>query len=241
MNIDVFSYTHQGGRTRNEDALGSVRTSGGGVFALSDGLGGHGGGDVASQLVVDALLEGAGAQGALDAVLRQAHGRVLNMQSTSGYAQMRATAVVLRIAEHAAQWAHVGDSRLLRVRNSGIAQLTQDHSLTYKKYLSGQIERRQIATDEDRSRLLRALGGKGECVPDVGADRVYPGDGYVLCSDGFWEWVTEQEMLIDFHKARDAAAWAEFMLLRRLRKAEKDSDNFSVMTLICKAEGACGE
>ena len=84
--------------------------------------------------------------------------------------------------------------------------------------------------DDDRSSLLRVLG-KESCQPEGCTAAVAPGDAFLLCSDGFWEYVYNEEIQADLCKARTAEDWAERMLLRHIRRTPPHNDNFSLITV----------
>ena len=99
-----------------------------------------------------------------------------------------------------------------------------------KKYLGGEISYMDIYHDDDRSSLLRTLG-KATCQPEAAVEPVQAGDAFVLCSDGFWEFVYNEEMLLDLAKARSPEHWAQLMLLRHIRRIPPGNDNFSLITV----------
>ena len=72
-----------------------------------------------------------------------------------------------------------------------IAEYTDDHSVAYKKYKAGEITREEIGFDDDQSSLLRTLGSEDRYEPSVRELNLVPrkGDAFLLCSDGFWEYV----------------------------------------------------
>lgn len=237
--IDIYSYTSRAGREHNEDSMGFVHTTDGAVAVVADGLGGHQGGDVASKTAVDAFLAQP-PDGDFDSRewlaqrFEDANRAILDRQSSQGN-QMKSTAVVLRIDGDHAAWAHMGDSRLYYLHGSEIASVTEDHSVAFKKYRAGEILRREIATDEDQSSLLRSLGVRGEIKPEFGeASPLSVGDGFLLCSDGFWEHLQDQEILFDFCKTNNAQAWAELLLLRVIDRMKSDSDNLSILTAVIR-------
>ena len=141
-------------------------------------------------------------------------------------------AVLLILQGQRAFWAHTGDSRLYRLREGEIASVTEDHSVAYMKYRAGEITRAQIASDEDQSSLLRALGSSPRWKPQTSESGLRPGDAFLLCTDGFWEYVTDEEILIDRLKAENARDWAERMLLRAAERIPDNNDNMTLMTLI---------
>lgn len=235
MKISAFSYTNRGGQDHNEDSI-RCRTDGRrGVFVVADGLGGHQCGEVASALAADALFDGC-MEGrewtceGMESLLRAANDRLLDQQALPGQADMRTTAALLLLEENRALWAHVGDSRVYRFCGGALSSVTRDHSVTYQKYLGGEISRLEICHDEDRSSLLRVLGREG-CRPESGGSGLEPGDAFLLCSDGFWEYVYDEEMEIDLHKAATPEHWAQLMLLRHIRRVPPGNDNFSVITV----------
>ena len=81
-----------------------------------------------------------------------------------------------------------------------------------------------------RSSLLRAMGNP-VCTPEGGEDPARPGDAFLLCSDGFWEFVYNEEMLVDCLKSRTPEEWARRMLLRHIRRTPPGNDNFSVIAV----------
>ena len=89
--------------------------------------------------------------------------------------------------------------------------------------------------DDDRSSLLRVLG-KPNAKGDSGEAAVKGGDAFLLCTDGFWEYVYQEEMLVDWLKSAAPEQWAEGMLLRHIRRAPPGNDNFSVITVFVEEE-----
>ena len=136
MKLRAYAYTNRGGRDHNEDSLRFSAEDG--VFVLADGLGGHRCGEVASALAVDALCGGLAGPEAPDeegllALFRSANEEILRRQTQPGQEEMRTTAVALKIAGETAVWAHIGDSRLYCFRGGELAEVTKEHSVTYRK------------------------------------------------------------------------------------------------------------
>lgn len=224
------SYTDIGGREDNEDCVQIVTADGGSLCCVvADGLGGHGGGQVASQTAVRLICAnwrpGDGAE-KLSALLQEAHEAVLERQVQFRSA-MKTTAVVLSVCARRAAWAHAGDSRLYRFDGGRLAFQTRDHSLPQIAVQLGEITGDQIRFHPDRNRVLRALGQNGELNVTTGEAELERGrHAFLLCSDGFWEYVYEDEMAGELRDASDPGDW-----LRRMRRhiAERaggaDSDN----------------
>lgn len=239
MDLRAYAYTNRGGRTHNEDSLRASPEQG--IFVLADGLGGHSRGEVASALAVDTLFTGmAQAEGLDEAGLlklfQDANDAILRQQAQPGQEEMRTTAAALKLTDGAAVWAHIGDSRLYRFSKGELAGVTADHSVTYRKFLGGEISYMDVYHDDDRGRLLRVLG-KEPCRPEAGQGSVSPGDAFLLCSDGFWEYVYTEEIQADLCRARTPEEWAESMLLRHIRRTPPGSDNCSLITVFVEEYG----
>ena len=116
------------------------------------------------------------------------------------------------------------------VSGGELAEVTKDHSVTYRKYLGGEISYMDVYHDDDRSSLLRAMGNP-VCTPEGGEGPARPGDAFLLCSDGFWEFVYNEEMLVDCLKSRTPEEWARRMLLRHIRRTPPGNDNFSLIAV----------
>ena len=148
---------------------------------------------------------------------------------------MRTTAVALALEDGNACWAHIGDSRLYRVSGGTITQVTRDHSVTCKKYLGGEISYMDICHDDDRASLLRVLG-KPSCAPEGGSGPAASEDAFLLCSDGFWEFVYNEEMLADCLKSNTPEEWIHLMLPRHIRRTPTGNDNFSLIAVFVEDE-----
>lgn len=238
MVLDSFVFSDRGGRANNEDAAGRRLFSEGGLFVVADGLGGHMCGETASEAALHVLLEQVPAEedGAdwLKGKIAAADREILRLQ-TEQKNDMKTTVVVLLIRNGMAYWGHVGDSRLYYLHEGQLAAYTDDHSVAYKKYKAGEITRAQIPQDEDQNHLLRCLGGREEArrQPDMGMSpgRLSPGDGFLLCSDGVWEYLLDEEILVDHLKAATAREWGELLLLRVMERVRPGNDNLTLITV----------
>ena len=231
--LSFYSYTNQGGRENNEDSIRAWSQDERGVFVLADGLGGHNCGERASETAVETIHNGCiPATGFscsfLEEQMKEANRRVLEGQKEPGCGDMKTTAVALAIEGTEAFWAHVGDSRLYHFSGGELTHFTRDHSVTYMKYLGGEISYMDVYHDDDRSSLLRVLG-KADCHPETGSSVLQPGDAFLLCSDGFWEFVYNEEIQADLLKAETPKQWVQLMLLRHIRRTPPGNDNFSVI------------
>lgn len=238
MRLSAHMYSNKGGRNQNEDTTDYYINGDKGVFIVADGLGGHKNGAEASKLAVATIMpclrESDITNGdEIKETILDANRAILDKQKEAGFADMRTTAVVLYIDSGKAFWGHIGDSRLYCFNDGTPGTVTRDHSVSYKKFLGGDISYREINTDDDRSSLLGVMGNKDRCAPEACPEPwpVKSGDAFLLCSDGFWEYVYDEEIHIDLLKSKTPKEWADFMLLRHIRKIKPQNDNYSLITV----------
>jgi len=207
---------------------------------VADGLGGHKGGEVASTLAAETVRDAFGSTPRLDEDrignhIETAHRTILEQQDQHPErSTMRTTIVALFRCEAEVRWAHVGDARLYHFRGGGIRFQTKDHSLPQTEVAAGNIAPDEIRFHPDRERLLRAVGQEGDVRPDVASEvmRLEAGDAFLLCTDGFWEYVIETQMEIALAKSASAADWLDRMEQVLQSRAEGKHDNYSALGLI---------
>ena len=238
--VDVAMLTKQGGRDHNEDYIRKATYEEQLCLILCDGLGGHACGEIASELVAESIAKGFEKQGYYAGffkdALEQAQKELLEEQVRRDLCNsMKTTAVVLVITPDLIQWAHIGDSRLYRIYENGTKyQRTRDHSLVQILCDTGEIKESEIRTHEDRNKLLRAMGAQwGTKTYDISAV-VERGEtqAFVLMTDGFWEYVYEEEMLATYNEASSAQAWLDAMGKYVLKRADMTkTDNYSAIVV----------
>lgn len=202
MRIDGAGWTHVGRRSHNEDAW--MARADLGLFVVADGLGGYEGGEVASRCVVDTfsgfrerLAEDPEATWPHDlrpelsreedlllncTVLAQ---RAVLARRVGHLREMGSTVVALAFGERGAAVAHVGDSRLYRLREGRLEALTRDHSVLEElRAAGGEVPSRR---ESPYGHLITRALGTENAEPTVRALEVRVGDVYLLCSDGLYE------------------------------------------------------
>ncbi len=187
-----------------------------GLFVVADGMGGHAAGEVASRLAVDTIQEwvakclsgsAAATVGTPEPMRSRPAGFLLNgiqsanriiyetAQSRREYAGMGTTVVsALAVNDHVAL-AHVGDSRIYRVRGEQIVQLSRDHSLVQQQVDRGIISAQEAQGSQYKHLITRALGLEESVEVDLVEQPVLPGDLLLLCSDGLSDLLEDEEML----------------------------------------------
>jgi serine/threonine protein phosphatase PrpC len=232
MQFDIAVCSYQGGRDYNEDNVRYFERNGVCVVAVADGLGGHGGGQIASALAADTIADAFIKDPSLDAeyvggLFQKANREVLNAQTQTQ--KMKSTGVALFIKDGQAIWGHAGDSRLYYFADGRLAAQTLDHSVAQMAVFSGEITAGQIRHHEDRNRVIRAFGGSEQLKTEI-APRLPLNRGpyaFLLCTDGFWEYVLEAEMEQDLTESGSAQGWLNAMLKRLESRVPDDNDNYS--------------
>ena len=245
--IEITGQTDIGSvRAHNEDTIGSNTDIG--LAVLADGMGGHRGGEVASAITVSTVLEKLGDRlktiksaepqehsqysqesiAVLD-VIYEANTNVFNASSeNSQYRGMGTTVVVLLFYDNRFTVAHVGDSRLYRLRDGELEQITRDHSLMQELIDRGFYTPEQARKSLNKNLVTRAVGIEETVEIDVLEDVAHPDDIYLLCSDGVTDMIDDdviKKIIIDNSDNLDQTA-AELI---RVSNEAGGKDNISAM------------
>ncbi len=208
-----------GARATNQDALGQANDQRHACFVLADGAGGHAGGEVASNTVVNCVLgafkaaPGGGAT-VLRSYCQHAIGVLADAQQQDArHKDMSTTlcAVLIDCASGDAHWLHLGDSRIYLFRAGRLLSVTKDHSVTQQFIDAGLAQAGQLRQHAQRNLLFAAVGAQGDTPLAEHGVTLLPGDALLLCSDGLWEWVLEAQMEATLAGAADSGAWMQAM------------------------------
>ena len=236
MELQTAYYTHIGGRSCNEDSVRLYQHPRGSLcVVVADGLGGHGGGDRASQAAVEIVCsqwEGGTTPQSLITPIQEAHRQILAMQTKE--IPMRSTIVAMALGPAGVSHAHAGDSRFYHFHNGKLVFQTLDHSASQLAVIMEEITPDQIRFHEDRNRVLRCLGQEGTLQLTAGEQPLDQGThAFLLCSDGFWEFVLESEMEADLQAAASPEDWICRMRARMTDRIPSTHDNNTAAVVWC--------
>lgn len=242
MTHSIALLSKPGGRKVNEDYCDQSQHGPRVCVALADGLGGHRAGEVASRAAVKAALERFSHQPGIKPeeladLAAEANGAVARLQQKEpALAGMKTTLVLWASDGTNASWGHVGDSRLYQFRKGNLVHQTKDHSLPQKLAVIGEISEEEIRFHEDRNRLTAVLQGEDPLrwTPVETPVELEPGDAFLLCTDGFWEYVDEPVMMEELSQADDAKEWLARLEKRLLAQVEDGHDNYSAAAIIVR-------
>ena len=258
MNMEIGAQSDVGYvRENNEDSFGLAPEMN--LFVLSDGMGGLASGEVASRLAVETIIEYcreadanpsqpaageridgvseisnrlASAVRLANQIVHEAAGQNLAGQS------MGATVVAVRFTDERMSVAHVGDSRVYRLRGDAIEQLTQDHSFVAEEIRRGRMTAEEASGSNLQNVLVRALGIEPEVEVDVTEELVQDGDTVLLCSDGLTRELSDPQIAAVLGERNNAQKAASRLI--ELAKLAGGGDNVTAI-VIRRAPTAGGE
>ena len=211
--LEIYGITDVGRkRSHNEDHIGSDRELG--VAVLADGMGGYKAGEVASAIAVNMILEElretlrTTKRGQVDEetgfseetlLVKQAIEKANQTIYQTAQSQpqchgMGTTLVTLAFYDDRLTIAHIGDSRLYRLRGEHFEQVTSDHSLLQELIDKGFYTPEEAKKSLNKNLVTRAMGIELNVAPDLQEEVVVPGDIYLMCSDGLSDLVEDEEI-----------------------------------------------
>ena len=247
MKLHSIGFTHVGRRQNNEDSLYNNNPLG--LFAVADGMGGYEGGEVASQLAIQTLADfvrrttgdddvtwpyaldrnATLAENMALVAVRLAHEQIAHRR-TGRLAQMGSTLAMLLVRDERAVLAHIGDSRIYRLRQGQFCQLTVDHSM-YEELLRSGTDNLPPRHEFPYSNIItRALGISGAA--DVQTVDLQEGDVFLLCTDGLSEALDEVTMARVLAQARDPDVCEQLVALAYEAGSR---DNITAVVVRCAA------
>ncbi len=245
--LEIFGRTHTGRvRSHNEDSIGEDVEIG--VVVLADGMGGYKGGEVASAIAVNTILNelhqnipslppgemdadtgySKESIAARNAIIRANETIHKTAQSQPQYQGMGTTVVLAIFYDNRVSVAHVGDSRMYRFRDNQLKQVTVDHTLLQELVDRGFYSSDEAKESLNKNLVTRALGIEPTVAVDVQEDLALPGDVYILCSDGLNDMIEDEEIYLtikDFNANLEEAAEQ----LVELANKKGGKDNISVI------------
>lgn len=224
-------------RKQNEDAAWLDEDKA--VFAVADGMGGHLAGEVASAMAIQAVQRMAARHdGPSISVLREAvaEANAMIAAHVKRHPECAGMGTTLSLMWRGVKYvyiAHVGDSRIYRMRAGELERITQDHSLVEELVRARVITREEAKTHPRRNIITRALGVQGDSTPDLLAADVRPGDLWLLCSDGLSSMVDDEDIARVMRTGNSLDEMADSLIAMALEAGGRDN----VTLILCREEG----
>ena len=206
MKIEYANLSLTGNRKDNQDRVAIAVGNDAALMMVFDGMGGHSDGAIAAETAlaaVQAVFEATpqpifDPQGFLYLAMGAAHEAVVGIaRDLDVDLRPRATCAVCLVQDDACYWVHVGDSRIYLLRDHAVHRVTRDHSHVEVLISEGVISRDEAAEHPMRNYVESCLGGDA-ALPGITVSRrhdIAPGDVLLLCSDGLWSGIADDEMV----------------------------------------------
>ncbi|MDH4467060.1 MAG: Stp1/IreP family PP2C-type Ser/Thr phosphatase [Bacteriovoracaceae bacterium] len=223
-------------------------------FVVADGMGGHRGGDIASQLTIQIFADQLAQLKADDENKVPVLNRSIQLanklifeksQQDAGLEGMGTTVTSLLIHNSKAYLANVGDSRIYLINNQKIYQLTRDHSLVQEKLNLGIYGREEAMMDKNKNILVRTLGFEDSITIDIFEYAISKNDLFLLCSDGLYSKVYDDEILDIINQAIPdpslcSAEDIQLITKKLIQRANElgGNDNISVILALAQSKNS---
>ena len=237
--VTFAHHTDKGSRNANEDFIGSFSNGANRCFVVCDGLGGHGLGDIASKTVVDELekqfMAATDMSKLLPTAFNAAQEALLQAQiKQRAKSKMKTTCVALATDEKNAYIGHVGDSRLYVFYKNKVKHRTLDHSIPQMLALSKDIKECEIRNHPERNYVLRVMGIEWDkpMYELRSPEKLKKCQAFLLCTDGFWELILEEEMCRLLADSETPEEWLDKMTeIVKQNGADRNMDNYSAVAV----------
>ena len=235
-------------RSHNEDSIAADPANG--LVVLADGMGGYNAGEVASGMATSLIADGLGeawkprelarvrrdeTKAMSERLIREQIARAntaiyTTAQNNPECSGMGTTLVVCLFYDNFVTVAHIGDSRLYRLRGEAMEQVTRDHSLLQEQLDSGLITPEEAKLSQNKNLVTRALGIDPSVEPELHVHETQPDDVYLLCSDGLSDMVDDEEIRLTLITLKTNPS----LTVQQLVQAANDNggrDNISAMLI----------
>lgn len=241
MKYQLAYHSLRGARHTNEDRVAVAERDNAVLMVLADGLGGHAGGALAAETLVQTVVHAFQAVRAplierpsafLALAILQAHQRIVDLGRRAGPPlEPRTTCVVCLVQGGYAYWAHVGDSRLYHLRDGRVQRRTHDHSTLEQLCQAGLLSEEEMGAHPQKSHLLECVGGRQRPTISLSEETLLLRDDILLLvSDGVWEALTTEAIIrhVDRPVLEEGI---EELLLACERSMPQACDNVSAVAL----------
>ena len=248
--MDIRVFTNTGDHKPNEDYTDFIEKNDIVCAIVADGLGGHGSGEVASKTAVEAALAWFSSnpeiskqcvEGCFSAAYYALKSKA---DEDNQLMDMKTTMAVFISDGNQYVRGHIGDTRIYIFSDSKVLLQSSDHSVPQSLVISGELKTSEIRHHEDRNKLFRVLETSDMPKAEIQEVKVLPNraKGVLLCTDGFWEYILEQEMIGYLSKYKSCSVWvtkmAEHVRNTGSKNTSRNMDNYTCLGICLDNHGA---
>jgi protein phosphatase len=223
-------------RDHNEDSFSCLASGKWSLFVVADGMGGHDAGEVASRIAVETVCRETREYMKLEKdplrlieqVVQKANSEV-RFEGLSRGSNMGTTLSLALVGDNTAYLANVGDSRVYWIENGTITQITQDHSLVAKLVEAGKLTKEEARNHPKSNLLYRTIGTDEHIKVDTFQRELNKGGNLVLCTDGLWGEVSDEDIHQVIRSSTDARSANEKLI--RLANEHGGKDNITAVVV----------
>lgn len=246
--VEYVAHSNIGAREVNEDYKSVAIGKEGSIYVVADGLGGHGGGEIASRIAVETIcdyyLEYGFDSYFFNRAIAKAQTNLLEEQKRiNNISGLKTTIVILVYAKGKFYMAHVGDTRGYYFKNNKMVMRTLDQSVPQMLVNVGEISESEIRNHPDRNRVLSVLGDS-RSYPDIVVEKPIKAkkkNSFILCTDGFWELIEDSQMEETLVESNDCEAWISNMESIVVKNGEgTNMDNYTCIVVNMEKTGFFG-
>ena len=232
--FEISYISEKGNRPVNEDSVVVEHSDENILLSIADGLGAHGGGDIASAIATN--IAGEEYLKLTKPKFKSIHNIFKTIDDAivaeqTDELKMKTTLSCVLCRGKRLYAAHLGDTRIYTFTKDGETCLTADHSVAYEEVMKNHGTLDDIRGNPNRHILKAALGVGNIRTPDAFKEKIRDRLSVLICSDGFWEYVNEDDMIETLANTKTAHDWLENMLKIHAEKADVFNDNYSAICL----------
>lgn len=206
-----------------------------GLFVVADGMGGHSGGEIASQYAVETALEvvsqnpsGLTGKELLEKIYFQANKKIFDYSVAENKTQGMGTTMVVGLVQDGTLYiGNVGDSRAYLMQQNLLWQITEDHSFVNDQVRQGILQEDKAAFASNKNMITRAVGFERQVEPDIVSRQILEPQRLMICSDGLCGLVSGQQMM-DMMRKTDFDQWCDVLIQAALKAGGSDN-----VTVVC--------
>lgn len=246
--FDIAYKSNKGGRERNQDYLAYATTGTDTCLVACDGLGSYDGSEIISSLCADTIVESfkrSVDENSAEAysvencrqIMLEAQNVLLEQKKRVPELKDACTTMACVITNKEKSFlVHIGDTRIYLFKDGKLFFQTRDHSLAQYAVDRGDITLKEVRTHKDQNKLTRVMGSDYYIPPDIDiySEPIKQGDAFVLCTDGYWEYIFEDELqnILENSATSDEALLNLQCVLEN--RVDKYNDNFSIIIAVAR-------